>query len=262
MVELSFAQLQMWLALFLWPFTRIAAFITAAPLLSHSSVPNPVKVGFAVLLSVVVTSTLPPLPDVPLVSWAGVGIIVEQLLIGLSMGLVMQIVFAVVQAAGEFIGLQMGLAFATFFSPDTGANTMILSRLLYMLTLLMFLALDGHLLLIEILATSFTTLPVGQASLDAGAFDQLARFGSVIFMSGMLLALPLVATLLIMNLAMGILNRTAPQFTVFSIGFPMTLLAGIVLLTALMTDLGHFLEKLFLQGLQFLQQFVETLAGV
>lgn len=262
MVELNFVQLQEWIALFLWPFTRIAAFIAAVPLLSHSSVPNPVKVGFAVLLSVIISSTLPPLPDVPLVSWHGVGIIVEQMLIGLSMGLVMQIVFAVVQAAGEFIGLQMGLAFATFFSPDTGANTMILSRLLHMLTLLMFLAFDGHLLLIEILAASFTTLPVGQASLDAGAFDLLARFGSVIFMSGMLLALPLVATLLIMNLAMGILNRTAPQFTVFSIGFPMTLLAGLVLLTVLMNDFGRFLERLFMQGLQFLQQFVETLSGV
>src|SRR5690606_18704477 len=122
MVELSFAQLQMWLALLLWPFVRLAAFITAAPLLGHSSIPNPVKIGFALLLSIVVSSTLPPLPDVPVVSWAGVGIIVEQLVIGLSMGLVMQIVFSVVQAAGEFIGLQMGLAFATFFSPDTGAN--------------------------------------------------------------------------------------------------------------------------------------------
>lgn len=262
MVELSFAQLQMWLALFLWPFVRLAAFITAAPLLGHSSIPNPVKIGFALLLSIVVSSTLPPLPDVPIVSWAGVGIIVEQLIIGLSMGLVMQIVFSVVQAAGEFIGLQMGLAFATFFSPDTGANTMILSRLLYMLTLLMFLAFDGHLLVIEILARSFTTLPIGLVSLDLAAFDLLARFGSIIFMSGMLLALPLVATLLIMNLSMGILNRTAPQFTVFSIGFPMTLLAGMVLLTTLMNDLGRFLERLFMQGLQFMQQLVESLAGI
>src|SRR5690606_4499359 len=131
----------------------------------------------ALLLTVVVSGTLPPLPAVPVMSWAGVGILVAQVLIGVALGLALQILFAVVQAAGEFIGFQMGLAFATFFAPDTGANTMILSRLFYMLALLMFLAFNGHLMVIDVLASSFVTLPVGVGTLDVSAFELLVRFG-------------------------------------------------------------------------------------
>lgn len=259
-MEVSFAQLQAWLSLFLWPFARITAFLAAAPLWGHSSVPNQVKIALALLLTVVVSGTLPPLPAVPVMSWAGVGILVEQVLIGVALGLALQILFAVVQAAGEFIGFQMGLAFATFFAPDTGANTMILSSLFYMLALLMFLAFNGHLMVIDVLASSFVTLPVGVGTLDASAFELLVRFGGTLFLYGLLLALPLVAALLIINLSMGILNRAAPQFTVFSVGFPMSLTAGIFLLTIVMNDLGRFLQGLFSDGLRFLQALVIALA--
>ncbi|MDT8399661.1 MAG: flagellar biosynthetic protein FliR [Pseudomonadales bacterium] len=262
MLTVSFAQLQLWLAMFLWPFIRITAFLAAAPLLGHSSVPNQVKIGLAFFLTLVVSATLPPLPQVPVMSWAGVGIIAEQIVIGLALGLVMQIIFTVVEAAGEFIGLQMGLAFASFFAPDTGANTLILSRLLYMLTLLMFLAFDGHLMVIEILTSTFITLPVGFGNLDASAFDLLVRYASIIFSSGLLLAMPLVAALMVINMAMSILNRVAPQFTVFSVGFPMSLLAGIILLMVMMNDLGNFLQGLFSQGLIFAQQLMENMAGL
>src|SRR5690606_34409549 len=124
----------------------------------------------------------------------------------------------------------------------------------------MFLAFNGHLMVIEVLAGSFVTLPVGMGNLDAGAFELLVRFGGTIFLSGLLLALPLVAALLIINLSMGILNRAAPQFTVFSVGFPMSLTAGIFLLTIVMNDLGRFLQGLFSDGLRFLQALVIALA--
>jgi flagellar biosynthesis protein FliR len=255
-VEVTFAQLQGWLVTFLWPFTRLSAFLVAAPLLGHSSIPNRVKIGLAALLTLIIAPGLPPLPDTPVMSWAGLGILVEQMLIGLAMGLTMHILFAVVTAAGEYIGLQMGLAFATFFAPDTGANTMVLARLLYMISLLLFLAFDGHLMVIEILAGTFIALPVGSSGLNTDAFELLARFASTIFVSGLLLAWPLVAALLIINLSLGILNRAAPQLTVFSVGFPLTMMVGLVLLMAMMTDLGRFLQRLFGQGLTFMQQLV------
>jgi len=260
MIEVTSTQLQLWLVSFLWPFCRISAFLVAAPLLGHSSVPNQAKIGLAALITVVVAPGLPPLPDTPVVSWAGLGIMIEQLLIGIAIGLTMRVTFAVVQAAGDFIGLQMGLAFATFFAPDSGANTMILARLLYMITLLMFLAFNGHLAVLEILAGTFSSLPIGTVTFNPSAWEMLARYGSTIFASGLLLALPLVASLLIINLAMGILNRSAPQLTVFSVGFPITLLVGLILLMVLMTDLGRFLERLFGNGLEFLQQLLGSLA--
>ena len=259
MLQVDYAQLQLWLATFFWPFVRLTTFIAASPLWGHGSVPRQLKIGLALLLAVVLAPSLPPLPAVPLISWTSLGIVIEQMLIGMAMGLCMRVTFAVVQAAGELIGLQMGLGFASFFAPDTGTNTMILSRLLYMFSLLIFLALDGHLIELEILATSFTTLPIGQA-LDATAWQTLVRYAGSILASGLLLSLPVVAALLIVNLSMGILNRAAPQLTVFSIGFPVTMGVGVVLLMVLMNDLGRFLESLFGGGLQFVRQLLENLA--
>ncbi|WP_458524999.1 flagellar biosynthetic protein FliR [Onishia taeanensis] len=260
MVEVTFDQLHGWLVAFLWPFMRLSAFVMASPLWGHSSVPRQVKLGLTVLICVVIAPGLPPLPDVPIVSWAGLGIMIEQVLIGAALGVVMHVILATVQAAGDFIALQMGLGFATFFSPDTGANTMILARILYMITLLMFLAVNGHLIAIEILATSFETLPIGIGGLNLDAFEMLARFGGTIFVSGLLLALPLVSALLIINLSLGILNRSAPQLTVFNIGFPMSLTAGVFLLMVLMTDLGRFLQQLFETGLGFMQSLLTAMA--
>ncbi len=260
MIEVTFAQLEAWLSQFLWPFVRISSFILAAPLFGHSKVPAQVKIGFGILLTLLTAPLLPPLLQVPLLSWAGVGILTEQIIIGLAFGLVMHIVFSVVQAAGEFIGLQMGLAFATFFSADTGSNTMILSRLLYMLTLLMFLAFNGHLLMIEVFVKSFSDLPIGVGGINTDGFELLARFAVIIFKSGLLLAFPLIAALLVINLGLGILNRSAPQFTVFSVGFPVSLTIGIFLLTIMMNDLGRFLEGLFNTGLEFFGNFAAILA--
>ncbi|MGC3874872.1 flagellar biosynthetic protein FliR [Halomonas sp. GXIMD04776] len=260
MVEVTFDQLQGWLIAFLWPFVRLTAFLMAAPLWGHSSVPRQVKIGLALLLTMVITPALPPLPAVPIISWASLGIMVEQMLIGIAIGLVMRVVLAVVMAAGEYIGLQMGLAFATFFSPDTGANTMVLSRFLYMITLLMLLAFNGHLIVIEILANSFDTLPIGMGGFNPNAFEILARYGGTIFSAGLLLALPVVASLLIINLSLGILNRAAPQLTIFSIGFPMTLTVGLILLMILMLDLGRYLEGLFSRGFMFMQELIAMMA--
>ncbi|MDX1705767.1 flagellar biosynthetic protein FliR [Pseudidiomarina sp.] len=259
MLTITFAQLEHWISLFLWPFCRFSGVLLIAPVLSHSSLPRQIKLGLALIFTVVISPLLPPLPDVPLFSWESFGIIVEQLLIGVAIGLVMQVVFAAIQAAGEFIGLQMGLAFATFFSPDSGANTMILSRLFYVFSMLMFLAIDGHLLLLEVLARSFIMLPIGTIGMNADAFELIARFGAVIFSAGILLALPVFGALLIVNLTLGILNRSAPQLTVFSIGFPMSLTLGLVLLLVLMTELGTYLQRMFQVGLDMVEKVLVTL---
>ena len=195
-------------------------------------------------------------------SWVSVGIIAEQMVIGVAIGLVMHILFAIVQAAGDFIGLKMGLAFASFFDTASGTNIMVLSRILYMITLLMFLALNGHLMVLETLVMSFQTLPIGMNTLNANAFEILARYGGTIFASGLLMALPVIAPLLVISLGLGILNRSAPQLTVFNIGFPTSLIVGIILLMVIMTDLKQFLERLFSESLMFLQELIELMAQV
>lgn len=262
MLTITFAQLQGWMVLFLWPFFRLTAFMLTAPLLGHSAIPRTVKIGLAALITFVIAPNLPPMPNVPIWSWPGLGVIVEQIVIGAALGLVLHVMFSAVLAAGDFIGLQMGLAFATFVMPGTGTNTMILSRFFYLIALLMFLAMNGHLMVIETLAFSFNALPIGYTGLNAGAFNLLAHFGATIFSAGLLLALPLIAALLIVNLGLGILNRAAPQMTVFSVGFPTSLLLGLFLVSVLMTHLGRYLDALFGQGLQAMHALIQAMAPV
>ena len=252
-------QLTAWMVVFLWPFVRMLALVSTAPIFGETWVPRQVKVAIAALLALLLAPTLPPLPSVAVVSAGGAWILVQQVLIGAAMGFSIRLVFTAVQAAGEYIGLQMGLSFASFYDPMSRGSTTVVARLLNMLALLLFLALDGHLLLIAALATSFHTLPIADAPLAAQGWWFLVIGASQIFASGLMLALPLVTALLILNLAMGILNRASPQFSIFAVGFPLTLLAGIGMMQLLMPHLGAFLEPRFAAGLSSVLQFTQAL---
>src|SRR6185369_9233127 len=212
-VSVTAAQLAAWTVAFLWPFIRILALVSTAPVLGDPIVPRRIKVALAALLALLMAPTIGPAAAVPVVSAGGVWITAQQVLIGVSMGFGMRLVFAAVQAAGEYIGLQMGLSFASFFDPSSGSSTVVVSRLLYMLSVLIFLGTDGHLLMIAVLAQSFESVPIADIGLAAGGWMLLVRSGGEIFVSGLMLALPLVTALLILNLAMGILNRASPQFS-------------------------------------------------
>lgn len=252
-------QLNLWLVAFFWPFVRMLSLVGTAPLLSEKSVPRTVKVGLAGLMALAIAPTLGPLPSAPLVSAAGLWIVLQQILIGAAMGFSMKLVFAMVQAAGEYIGLQMGLSFAAFYDPTSGGNTMVLARLLNAMAMLVFLAVDGHLLLVTTLAESFQVLPIADAPLAAGGWFVLVSAGGQIFLGGLVLALPLIATLLTLNLAMGILNRVSPQFSIFAVGFPITLLAGIAMLQLLMQYLAPFLEPRFAASFSSTLEFLGQL---
>ncbi len=244
---------------FLWPFVRMLALVSTAPIFGEAWVPRQVKVAVAVMLTFVIAPTLGALPAVPVVSAGGVWIVLQQVLIGAAMGFSMKLVFTAVLAAGEYIGLQMGLSFASFFDPMSHGSTMVVSRLLNMLAMLIFLALDGHLLMVNALAESFSTLPVTEGRMAAGGWLFLVLAAGDIFSSGLMLALPLVTALLTLNLAMGILNRASPQFSIFAVGFPLTLLAGIFMLQLLMPNLAAFLEPRFAEAIANMLRFTQGL---
>ncbi len=252
-------QLGVWMVAFLWPFVRMLALISTAPVFSESAVPRSAKVGLAVLLAIAIAPTLGPLPAIPLVSAAGFWILVQQILIGAAIGFSMRMVFAIVQAAGEYAGLQMGLSFASFFDPTSGGSTMVLARLLNVMAVLIFLAIDGHLVLIMTLAESFRTLPISDAPLAAGGWFLLVSAGGQVISGGLMLALPLIAALLTLNLAMGILNRVSPQFSIFAVGFPITLLAGMGMLQMLMQYIAPFMEPRFAAGFAAILEFLSGL---
>lgn len=233
-----------WLSLYFWPLLRVLALVASAPILGERAVNRKVKVGLALLITFTVAPTLPA-TNVTLFSPAGFWLALQQIIIGTALGFTMQFAFAAVRMAGELIGLQMGLSFATFVDPATKLNMPVLARLLDMLAMLLFLTFNGHLWLISLLIDTFHTLPIGGDPINSNAFLALVRAAGLIFVQGVMLALPLIALLLTMNIALGMLNRMAPQLSVFVVGFPLTLTAGILVMAALMPLVAPFSERLF-----------------
>ena len=261
MIDFTLDNLYTWLNAFWWPFVRMLALIGTAPIFSEPGTPTRVKIGLAALLAVAVAPALPAMPDIAPASFAGLLITAQQIIIGMAMGMAMKFVFAIVQMAGEFIGLQMGLSFASFFDPGTGANTAVLARIMNRIALLLFLALDGHLLVIGALVQSFQVLPVAVMSLHINGWGVLLEWGGQLMGLGLLLALPLVASLLTINLALGILNRTATQLSVFSVGFPITISVGVILLSVVLPHITPYLENVFEMGFKAASDVLEGFAG-
>lgn len=262
MVSFELDQLYGWMNAFLWPFLRILALVGTAPLLSESSIPIRVKVGLSALIALAISPTLPAPGNISPASFQGLWIGAQQVLIGITLGLTMRIVFAAVQTAGEFIGLQMGLSFASFFDPATGANTAVLARLMNVIAMLLFLALNGHLLMIGGLVQTFDVLPASTVgAFHADGLGVLFEWSSQVMVSGMLLALPLIIVLLTINLALGILNRTAQQLSVFAVGFPISLMVGLVLLAVVLPQTSPFISRLFESGHQAMARLTHALAG-
>jgi flagellar biosynthesis protein FliR len=253
MVTFSSAQLNAWLAAFLWPFVRILALVGTAPVFNQPNFPTMAKVGLSALLALIIAPTLGPLPDVTVGSFAGLLILLQQLLIGAAIGMVMQIVFAAAQAAGEFAGLQMGLSFAQLITPtSTDGSTLVLSNLMNVFCTLVFLALDGHLRMISALSDSFVSLPISTLNMGNHGFETVAVWGSAVFSGGLMLCLPIVAVILMSNLAVGILNRAAPQIGVYQVGFAITLSVGMLMLLVTLPNMIPYFGKLAEQGFEVL----------
>ena len=172
----------------------------------------------------------PEMPAVEPLSLTGLLISAQQVLIGLAMGFILQLVFSVLAMVGESIAMSMGLGFASMIDPQNGIQIPVLSSYYVTLATLVFLALDGHLVLIGLLVDSFHTLPIGLESLAREGLWQLVGWASRMFAGAVLIALPALASLLLVNLAFGIITRAAPQLNIFAVGFPMTILLGFVLL--------------------------------
>lgn len=230
MISFSSAQLHAWIVLLLWPAARLLAMISVAPLFGHASIPVTAKLGLGLLLSVAIAPGLSALPEVAPFSGEGLLALVQQILIGLAIGFSMRLVFAAVELAGELAALSMGLSFSSFFDPLSQAEASSISQFFGWLALMVFVASNLHLAMLATLVKSFAALPISATPMGTGPFRLLAGYGSQVFALGLQLALPIIATLLVTNLALGILNKAAPQLNLFGIGFPLTLGVGFVMI--------------------------------
>jgi flagellar biosynthetic protein FliR len=242
-IEIHQAQLEALIASFFWPFVRILALMSAAPILGHVSVPMRVKIGLSALFAVLIAPTLPDSAAISVGSAQGAVTLIEQVLIGVSMGLVLTVIFAAVALAGEVIGMQMGLNFAGYFDPQSQEQTTPLGSWLTLLTMLTFLAVNGHLMILQALGESFSVFPIGGGGLSATDWHRIALIGGEMFRIGVYAALPVIGAMLVCNIGMGVLARIAPQLNVLAISFSITLLVGLLVFMSGVPYIAAYLQE-------------------
>lgn len=260
-MTLTMAEITGWLGTFLWPFFRIGAMLMIAPVTGSNSVPMRVRLMLALAITAIVVPLLPSVPEVSPFSWPALAIIMQQLLIGLAMGFALMLVFGTVVTGGQVIAMQMGLGFASMVDPQNGTQVPVLSQLYTLMTTLLFLAIDGHLVMIRLLVESFQLLPVAEVGLDRDAFHAIAAWGTQLFAGALWLALPAVTSLLLVNIAFGVMARAAPQLNIFAIGFPVAVIMGYVVILYSLPNLVPQFNYLLEQGFSLIETLLLGGAG-
>jgi flagellar biosynthetic protein FliR len=257
MPAFTYEQIESWIGMAFWPFLRIGACLMVAPMFSASYVPARMRIVIAGALTLVALPLIPRTEGLTVLSADGVFTTVQQIVIGAGLGFALQLMFDAVNLGGQLIANGMGLGFAFNIDPLRGVETPALGQLYVMLGTLTFIALDGHLALVDTLVSSFRGLPIGPAGFSPEVFHSLADWGNQLFLGGLRVALPGMTALLVINLAFGVSSRAAPSLNLFSIGLPITLVFGLVVvflgLPSMQTGFIDLLNSAF--------QFLHALTG-
>lgn len=251
------AQLLNTIAMLIFPLMRISAMFVSMPILGVKATPARVRVILAGVISFLVMPLLPPLPQVEMISYEGIMIGIQQVAIGLTTGFILQMVFAAVTFAGQGIAYGMGLGFASMVDPQNGQQVPVVAQIYMILVTLLFLSLDGHLLLIKLLVDSFTSLPIGQI-FDLNDVWSIISWSGRIFSDGLLLSMPIIISLLLVNVMFGVASKSAPQLQIFSVGFPITLMLGILLMWITTPDILELLPDIFNEGFNLIKQLLRS----
>jgi flagellar biosynthetic protein FliR len=238
------------MTLFAAPFLRMSAMMAVAPVFSAAGFNVRTRALYAVLIAALVAPSLPAPPVESLLSGAGVLMGIREIGVGLILGFVVQMAFGAAVFAGQAISMTMGLGFAMAVDPQNGVQVPVISQLYVIVATLLFLALDGHLLLIAAVVESYQLIPIGVAGLPAASLSAVVALGTTVFAGGILLALPALTALLLINVAFGIVTRTAPQLNIFAVGFPVTILAGLFIMFLVMPGFIEALTQLIGSSLQ------------
>ncbi|TCP15593.1 flagellar biosynthetic protein FliR [Crenobacter luteus] len=239
-----------------WPFCRFVAALTVAPLLGEAMVPARVRIGAALALAVAVQPALRGTPAIDPFSLYGVIVAFEQVVIGLVFGMALQLVMTVLSLLGFLVSSQMGLSMAVMNDPGNGSSSDVVSTLLYLLGALLFFAIDGHLVLVQIVHSSFVAWPVG-GGVDAASLRALAGGLGWAFSAAVLLALPAVFATFVVQVGFGLINRVAPALNLFSLGFPLVTLFGLGTLSLLV----RFVPEQYLRLTDQILKMIEAMLG-
>ena len=240
MITITSSELNAIIATFVFPLARILALLASAPPFNNATLPTRIRLMCGLAVTAAIAPGIDPPATIESSSGMGLLILAEQMLIGYAMGLSLRLVFSAIDLAGNTLSMQMGLGFATTYDPTSSSQTPVVSEFIGVLGLLTFLAIDGHLMVLSTLMESFRALPVGSMPHNA-SWANMANAGAIVFSAGLLLALPIVVTLLITNTALAVLGRVAPQLNIIVVGFPVTITIGFI---ALLVCLPYFIPPL------------------
>lgn len=255
-VAITGTELLQWLTLFYWPLIRIAAIFSIAPVIGGNYVPVRIRVAAAVVITLIVAPLVNEPITVDPLSADGVLIAAKQILIGLGIGLILRFIFSAVTMAGQTIAYSMGLGFAMMTDPQSGMQVPVIGQFLSILASLIFLVFNGHLALIELIATSFDAAPINGFGPSPDAIQLLIDWSSIIFSAGISIAMPAMIALLSINILLGIMTRVAPQLNIFSVGFPITLMMGIIIVLVTLPTLLPAFDRLMTEAFSIAAQFL------
>lgn len=258
-MEFSVDQLYQMIGNYMWPFMRIGGMFMTMIFMSAQFVTIKIRLILAITVTVIVVPMLPPVaPEYShnLLSLNAMLISGQQILIGAAVGFVSQMILQAFVLAAQILSMQAGLGFASMMDPANGMNVPLLSQLLLMMTTLLFLSINGHLLMIEMIVHSFETLPIGPQGIELVNLEALVHFGSMIFVTAIMVGLSAVISLLLVNISFGIMTKVAPQLNIFAVGFPITLQAALLLFWFVIAEVvGHF-NALWAQGVSLMCQLI------
>ncbi len=240
---------------FLWPLFRVSAVVMTAPVFGAKTVPSRIKLLISLVLTSVVIPLLPAMPQVEVFSLQGLYVSANQILIGIAIGFTAQLVFSAIIMAGQIVAMQMGLGFSLMVDPQNGTQAPVLSQFYVIFVVLIYLSLNGHLVLVQIMIDGFETLPIALTGLSTDSLWSIVNWGSYIFAGAIGIAIPAIASLLVVNLSFGIMTRAAPQLNIFAIGFPVTMILGFALVLLTISNISPKSNELFLNVYQLLRGF-------
>lgn len=246
-IEIAITPLIEMLSIYVWPFIRIGAFLMVMPLIGSSFTPVRVRLLLAVVLTIVIAPVVPPAATRDVLSAAGLVMMIQEIAIGVALGFLVQLVFDAIALGGQVIGMSMGLGFAVFLDRERGVNIPVLGQLFLMLGMLVFLSMDGHLAMIQLLADSFYAWPIAVKGLTLPAIAEVLAWTAQLFVFALKIALPAITALLVVNLSFGVMSRAAPTLNLFAVGFPVAMLLGFAVIFlnmgVLVENVAEFIEQ-------------------
>ncbi|MDA9004191.1 flagellar biosynthetic protein FliR [bacterium] len=233
---------------FLFPFSRLSAFLLASPFYSIESINVRFRIAISAVFTFLYLSYLEGVSIDPLTS-VGFLYILQEIAIGVILGFSLQLVSAAITVGGQAISNAMGLGMANMFDPNLG-NVPVISQFLIILSTLIFLLIDGHLVIIDLIFQSFEELPIGQPLLILPLLDSLLELTPLVFSGGLLLALPMMISLLLVNIGLGIITRSAPSLNIIAVGFPAILLIGSILLIVALPGVLRLIQDFWIESFE------------